>query len=81
MVMARGEKNIVFYVDDGRIAGRKPIWVQTTLMVVVRMFGRVGLQTNLVNTKIMVYNTVFIWGKLGVAAYKQRVMGEGGMFR
>ena len=60
------EHNIVFYAYDGNILVSNPIWVQTTLMVVVRMFGRVGLQTNLVNTKIMVYNTVFIWGKLGV---------------
>ena len=79
--MARGEQNIVFYVDDGRIAGRKPIWVQTMLTAVVRMFGRVELQTSLGNNNTMVYNKVFIWGELGVAAYKQRVMGEGGMFR
>ena len=37
------EHNIVFYAGDRPIAGRKPIWFQMTLTVVVRMFERVGL--------------------------------------
>ena len=46
-----GEHKICFYADDGRIAGRNPIWVQTILQAIVRMFERVGLQTNLGRTK------------------------------
>ena len=44
---AAGEHIIVSYVVDVRIAGRKTIWVQTTLTAVVRIFERVGLQKNL----------------------------------
>ena len=32
------EHNIVFYVENIRIAGRNPIWVQTTLTEMVRIF-------------------------------------------
>ena len=32
-----------FYTDDGIIAVQKPIWVQKILIVIVRMFERVGL--------------------------------------
>ena len=38
-----GEHNIFFYADDGRIAGQYPIWVQTSLMTLVRIFDRVSL--------------------------------------
>ena len=57
-----GDHNIVLYADNGHIAGYNPIWVQTMLTVVVRMFERVGLQTNLGKTKSMLCNTGFIWG-------------------
>ena len=49
-----GEHNICFYADDGRIAGRYPIWVQTALTTRVRFFERVVLQTNLNNTKAVI---------------------------
>ena len=51
---AAGDNNIVFYADDGGIAGRNPIWVQKNLTVVLMMFERVGLQTNIGNNKSMV---------------------------
>ena len=60
-----GEQNIFFYADDGRIAGRDPIWVQTALTKMVRIFDRVGLQTNLNNTKAMICTSGFIWGQQG----------------
>ena len=41
---AEEEHNMVFYVDNGCIAGCKPIWVHTIMMVVVSMFKRLGLQ-------------------------------------
>ena len=40
---AAGEHNICFYTDDRRIAGQYPIWVQTSLTTMVRIFDRVGL--------------------------------------
>ena len=32
------KQKIYFYADDGQIAGRNPIWVQTALTAMVRMF-------------------------------------------
>ena len=75
-----GEHNICFYADDGRIGGLNPIWVQTALTDMVRMFDRLGLQTNLSKTKSMVYTPRFIWGQQGVEAYKQRDAVEGPTF-
>ena len=55
-----GKHNIVLYEDDGRISGRNPLWVKTTLKAMVRVFERVGLQTNMGKTKAMVYTPGFI---------------------
>ena len=46
------ERNLVFYMDDGRIVGRdhiwvQDIWVQDGLMVTVAMLRRLGLETNI----------------------------------
>ena len=60
-----------FYVDNGQIAGSNTIWLQKTLKAMVRMFKRVGLQTNLGKTKTMVCTPGFIWGQQGTAAYKR----------
>ena len=51
LVWVAVEHNIVFYVDDSHIAGRKPIWEQTNLTAAVRMFERLGLLINMGNTK------------------------------
>ena len=81
MGWATGEHNIVFYVDNVRIAGRNIIWVQTTLKVVARIFERVVLKKNLGRTKAIGCTVGFIQGKLGVAEHNQRVTGEGDTFR
>ena len=67
---AVSERNLIFYADDGRIAGRDHMWVQDALSVTVEMFRRVGLEKNLENTKTMVCTPGFIWGKWGEKAYK-----------
>ena len=77
---AAGEHNICFYADDGRISGRYPIWVQTALTTMVRMFERVVMQTNLGNTKAIICTPGVIWGKQGVEAYTRRATGEGPTF-
>ena len=51
---AVGKHKICFYAYDGRIAGLNPIWVQTALTAMVRMFEMVGLHTNPSKTKAMV---------------------------
>ena len=60
-----GEHNICFYADYGGRAGRDPIWMQAVLMTMVGIFERVGLQTNLNNTKAMIYTLGFVWGQQG----------------
>ena len=49
-------------MEDGRIAGRDHEWVQNALTVTVAMFRRMGLETNLEKTKLMVCTPGFIWG-------------------
>ena len=75
-----GEHNIVLYVNDGQKVGHNPIWVQTTLTVVVRMFKRVGLLNIVGNIKAMVCTQGFIWRQHGTVKYKMRAMGEGATF-
>ena len=76
-----GDQNIIFYADDGRIAGRDPEWLQESLLATVSMFCRVGLAKNLDKTKFMVCMPGFIWVQLGKEAYKRRAMGEGVTFQ
>ena len=70
-----GEHSIVFYAGDSCISGFNSIWIHTTLTMVVIVFERVGLQTNLGKTKEMVCTLGLIWGKHGVSMYKWRATG------
>ena len=81
MGWAAGERNLIFYADGERISGRDHIWVQDALAVPVVMFQRVGLETNLKNTKALVYTPGYIWGKWSEESYKRRSTGEGETFR
>ena len=56
-----GEHNICLYAYDGRIVGQDPIWMQTSLTTMVRIFDRVGLQKKLDKTKAMICTPGFIW--------------------
>ena len=53
MGWSAGERKMVFYADDRRIAGRDQIWVQDTLVVTVAIFRKVGLDTNPEKTKAL----------------------------
>ena len=77
---AEGERNLLFYEDDGRITGRYPYWVHNTLGVTVEMFGRVGLDRKLEKTKAIICTPGFICVYTGNEAYKHREMGEGETF-
>ena len=72
--------NILFYVNDGQIAGRNPIWVQSTVSATLRIFKRLGLQTNLGKAKAMVCTLGFIRDQQGAVVYKRRAKGEGSTF-
>ena len=60
---AAGERNLVFYANDGRIVGQDHEWVQDALMVTVAMFRMMGLETNLDKTNSMVCTSRFVWGE------------------
>ena len=68
--------NTLMTINYGRIAGQYPIWVQTVLTTMVRMFEKVGLWTNLNQTKDMICKTGFVWGKQVVEAYKRQPQGR-----
>ena len=70
MGWAAEERNLVFYVDDGRIAGRDHEWLQDALTVTVAMFRRMGLEDNLNKTNTVVCTSRFIWGEWVETAYK-----------
>ena len=45
---------VAFYVDDGLIASRDPVWLQESFDILVGLFERIGLFTNAAKTKVMV---------------------------
>ena len=49
-----GARDLVFYSNYGRIAGRDHEWVQYALTITVVMFRQMGLEMNLEKTKAMV---------------------------
>ena len=55
--------------------------MQTSLKKMVRIFEKIVLYTNLNNTKAVICNPGFIWGKQRAEAYKRRATGEGPTFQ
>jgi hypothetical protein len=45
---------VAFYVDDGLIASRDPVWLQESFDILVGLFEWIGLFTNAAKTKVMV---------------------------
>ena len=72
---ASSEHNICFYADDGSIAGHNPIWVQTVLATMLRMFDRVGVQKNLRNAKAVMCTPGSIWVQQVVEVCNCRATG------
>jgi hypothetical protein len=45
---------VAFYVDDGLIASRDPVWLQDSFDILIGLFERIGLFTNASKTKVMI---------------------------
>jgi hypothetical protein len=46
-MFAEASREIVaFFVDDGLVGSRDPIWLQGALNVLVKLFESIGLRTN-----------------------------------
>ena len=44
---------VAFYIDGGLVACRDPVWLQSSFDVLVGLFERIGLLTNVAKTKVM----------------------------
>ena len=40
-------KATVFYADDRMVASKDPVWLQSSFVMLTRIFDRVGLRTNI----------------------------------
>ena len=65
LVWEGGERNVIFYADNGRIVGRYHKWFQDVLSVVVEIFWRMALERNIDKSNTMVCTSGFIWMKWG----------------
>ena len=70
-----GERNLVFYAHDIRVAGTEPDWVQEALEMNVDMFSRVRLEKNSQNKNTMVCTPGFVWRHIREASYKYVMEG------
>jgi hypothetical protein len=48
------EMLVVFYVNNGLIASRDPVWLQESFDILIGLFERIGLFTNALKTKVVV---------------------------
>jgi hypothetical protein len=44
---------VAFFVDNGLVGSRDPIWLQSALDILVTLFEGIGLRTNPDKTKVM----------------------------
>jgi hypothetical protein len=52
--MAQSATQMVsFYVDDGVLSARDPMWLQSALSILITLFKQVGVKTNTKKTQVM----------------------------
>jgi hypothetical protein len=44
---------VAFYIDNGLVTSRDPVWLQLSFDILVSLFERIGLHTNATKTKVM----------------------------
>jgi hypothetical protein len=44
---------VAFYIDNGSVASRDPVWLQSSFDILVGLFERIRLFTNATKTKVM----------------------------
>jgi hypothetical protein len=62
---------VIFYVDDAYLASRDPEFLQRALDILVKLFARVGLKTNVKKTQMMICTPGRIRTQLPTALYQQ----------
>ena len=74
-------KAALFYADNGVVASTDPGWLQLEFDLMMGLFDRVGLRTNVRKTVGMVFLTCREAGVRSEKAYTRRMTGEGGSFK
>ena len=67
----------VFYADDGIILSRGPEWVQGVINVLIRLFRRFGLISNVEKSKIMTCQPGVICTGMSEEAFSRKSKLEG----
>ncbi len=66
---------VAFFVDDGLVGSRDPVWLQSPMDILITLFEGIGLRTNPAKTKVM----MSVPGKIRVAhteaAYHAQQLG------
>ena len=70
-------QSALFYADDGMVALSDPRWLQWAFEALLRLFERVGPQTNVRKTVSMVCRPCQEAGTQSIAAYEIKMTGEG----
>ena len=65
----------LFFVDDAFIASRNPAFLQRAMDVLVKLFDRVGLRTNVQKTKAVTFVPGKIRTRLSTEAYTRSQVG------
>ena len=65
----------IFYVDDAYLASRDPEFLQQALDILVKLFARVGLKTNIKKTQTMICTPGRIRTQLPTASYQRMRRG------
>ena len=71
----------LLYADDTLIAATDPQWLQQALNLLVQLFCRMGLDTNVAKTKLMLCDCGFIPTAISNRAYLHRITGTGPSFQ
>ena len=66
---------VIFYVDNAYFASRDPVFLQMALDIVVKLFKRVGLETNRLKMQAMVCTPGRIRTQLPTASYHRMRLG------
>jgi Reverse transcriptase (RNA-dependent DNA polymerase) len=72
--------DVLFYADDGVIAGENPQEVQTLLDFFTSTFARVGLKMNAEKTEALIMNGGKVCPAMLVWAYNRKISGIGSSF-
>ena len=72
---------VFFYANDGLLDLPRILRLQVAMNVLMGLFDRVGLQTNIIKMVVIVCHPCYIVGGHSELAYMRKMMGVGSYFR